>query len=134
MAKHVPRGAGEQLAALKGITADERSNIVGELDKRWCAHAMDNLQRAQEAAAAGKSFDARNWTWAAGVATDKVFAIREIPTHIVSNIHEHRVDLSGVMDKLAGAARVLDEHRKRGYQPILARVTQPLPQQAETHK
>jgi len=111
----VPRGASEQVAALKGITAEQRKNVIEELDQRWCAHALDNLQRAQESAAAGKSFDARNWTWAAGVATDKVFAIREIPTQIVSNVHEHRHDISQVMDKLAVAARVLNTHRSKGY-------------------
>lgn len=139
MAKHVPRGAQVQLAALKGITADERSNVVKELDQRWVDHAFDNLQRAREATQAGKSFDARNWTWAAGVATDKVFAIREIPTHVVSNIHEHRVDLTHVMDKLASAARVLTQHRARGFQPVSASspaqvpVTRSLAQRAETH-
>ena len=113
-----PRGAQAQLSALKGITADERNDVVRELDQRWCAHAFDNLQRAREATEAGKSFDARNWTWAAGVATDKVFAIREIPTHVVSNIHEHRHDISLVMDKLASAARVLDQHRRKGFAPV----------------
>ena len=118
------KAASAQLAALKGITADERNNVVALLDERWCAHAFDNLQRAREAAEAGKSFDARNWTWAAGVATDKVFAIREIPTHIVSNIHEHRHDLTQVMDKLASAARVLDAHRRKGFQSVSAHSVQ----------
>lgn len=105
----------EVFQALREITQDERKNIVEELDQRWCRHALTNLQRADEATTAGKSFDARNFTWIAGVATDKVFAIREIPTQIVANIHEHRHDMSLVMDKLASAARVLNTHRNKGY-------------------
>ncbi len=122
-----PKGATAQLAALKRITADERRNVVEELDQRWCAQAFNFLQRAEESTEAGKSFDARNWTWAAGVATDKVFAIREIPTQIVANLHEHRHDLSGIADKLLVAAKVLETHRKRGFQQVSAQVVQPVP-------
>lgn len=107
------------LSALAEVTQEQRRNIVEELDQRWCKHALTNLQRADEATASGKSFDARNYTWIAGVATDKVFAIREIPTQIVANIHEHRHDMSGVMDKLASAARVLNTHRNKGYSQVL---------------
>ena len=66
-----PRGALAVLATLPGITPEQRRNVIEELDQRGGAHAFDSMQRAHEATAAGKSFDARNWTWAAGVATDK---------------------------------------------------------------
>lgn len=132
MAKFVPRGAQAQLAELKAITTDERNNVVGELDKRWCDHALHNLQRAREATEAGKSFDARNYTWAAGVSTDKVFAIREIPTQIVANLHAHRVNLSSILDKFASASRVLSVHQRKGFQPPSAPVTHSLPLPRET--
>ena len=122
-----PKGATQTLGyplikELTGATPAQRANIVDELDQRWCSAALDFSQRAQESAQAGKSFDARNWTWAAGVATDKVFAIREIPTQTVAHLHEHRVSLPDVMDKLAAAGRILTQHRARGFQPVSARV------------
>ena len=119
MASGLKKPSPQVISALAEITKEQRSNIVEELDKRWCTHALTNLQRAEEATSNGKSFDARNYTWIAGVATDKVFAIREIPTQIVSNIHEHRHSLSGVMDKLAAAAKVLNTHRNKGYSQVI---------------
>jgi hypothetical protein len=111
------KAAQEPMKALAGITPAQRGNIIDELDQRWCAHALNNLQRAEEATAAGKSFDARNFTWAAGVSTDKVFAIREIPTDTVRHLHAHRVDMGPMLDKLAAASRVLAHHDRRGYLP-----------------
>ena len=115
------------MALLRGITTEQRRNVIDELDQRWCAHAFDSMQRAAEAAAAGKSFDARNWTWAAGVATDKVFAIREIPTQVVANLHEHRIHLPEIMDKLAAASRVLSVHQRKGFQQVSALPSLPSP-------
>jgi hypothetical protein len=115
MASVKPSRTAQDIKALAGMSPAQRGNIIDELDQRWCAHALNNLQRAEEATAAGKSFDARNFTWAAGVSTDKVFAIREIPTDTVRHLHAHRVDLAPMLDKLAAASRVLDVHARKGY-------------------
>mgnify|MGYP001566962313 CR=1 FL=1 len=114
-----PRGAHAQQAALRGITPDQRRNVVEELDQRWSEAAFDFLQRAKEATEAGKSFDARNWVWAGGVATDKTFLCRALPTQIVANLHEHRVDLSGILDKFRVATQVLSVHQRKGYASAL---------------
>lgn len=110
-----PRKPTLPLAALAGISPSERKDVIEHLDEKWCAQAFDNLQRAHEAIEAGRSHDARNYIWNAGVSTDKVFAIREIPTHVVSNIHEYRISVGDTLNKLHIASQVLAKHQMKGY-------------------
>jgi hypothetical protein len=104
--------------ALQGVTPEQHRQAIDLLDQRWCAHAFNSLQRAEEALADGRSHDAKNYTWSAGVSTDKVFAIREIPSSVVSNIHTVRVDIGDVLSKLQVASKVLAAHQQKGYQPV----------------
>lgn len=51
--------------------------------------------------------DLRNASITMGVATDKLQLLAGQPTQIVAGVHAHRVDLSGVAEKLAAVARLL---------------------------
>jgi len=98
-------------------TEEQVKGVIGELDQRWSRSTLKALDRLDQAIDGDNGLAAKYWATVSGIGTDKILPIRGMPTTIVSNIHEFRADIGPLMDKLAGAARVLQQHVKKGYKP-----------------
>lgn len=114
-----------QLAPLKPVlppTQTQIDNIIPELTDRWARTTLMALERAEQAIKEGNGLQAKYWGTFGGIGTDKIMPLKGMPTHVVSNIHLHRVDLGPLLDRMAISARVVERHYKKGY---LAPVTHP---------
>jgi hypothetical protein len=89
--------------------------VLPELEQRWSVNALGVQTRLHEAIERDDAPAAQKWAIAGGISTEKVLLMKGRPTEIVANLHAHRHDMSDVMDKLAGAARVLSTHQRKGY-------------------
>ena len=96
-------------------TPEQIRTLTSELDTRWSRATLKALDRLEEAIENGDAGMARNWAITGGVGTDKAFLTKGMPTSIVSNINEHRHDLVGIMEKLAVAAKTLNQNRAKRY-------------------
>ena len=103
------------ITALVPPTPDQVKHVVSELDQRWSRTALKALDRFEQAVDAGDGLQSKYWGVSAGISTEKTLLIRGVPTQVVTNIHEVRVSMPEIMEKLAIAARVLSTHQRKGY-------------------
>ena len=96
-------------------TRDEITTVLDGLEHKWSSNALGVQQRFTEAIARDDASSAQRWAVAGGISTEKVLLMKGRPTEIVANLHAHRIDLAPLMDKLAASARILDQHKGKGY-------------------
>ena len=99
----------ELIPPLQPVSGETVANILPVLEERWSKAAIQCHQRALEAAETGNYNAANRWIWCAGVATDKVNALKGRPAEIIGHVHAHRHELMPLMDKLSTALRGADE-------------------------
>jgi len=105
------------------VAPEALSNVLGELEHKWSHNALTAQERLTQAIDRDDALNAERWAKTAGISTEKTLLMKGRPTEIVANLHAHRHEIGDVMDKLAVAARVLSNHRRKGYANVVEPVS-----------
>ena len=97
--------AGRELTAeTAAMTPDEKTKTALE---RWRGVQQKVLKLASQAADDNDAGRVKNYSIAAGIATEKVLLLENKPTAIIGGLEQNRHLLPDVLEKLAAAARIV---------------------------